>query len=153
MNHNRIIVLAMVLMFAGSLFACGTSTTPITTTNPTIAPTSTVMPTNTPGGFYLQTTLTSTSAEEKGSQPNYQMTIQTPMLSGSDDLRIKKFNYEANEIIVGAVSDFQDNLTQAPTIPNSVGSSFDVKYESILPPGKIFSLEFVNMVYVSGGAR
>jgi hypothetical protein len=111
------------------------------------------VPTATPVPLYQQVTLTSVPSQDNGQPTSYQITIQTPTLTGSDDPRVKKFNDEVTALIANAVADFKNNLTQMPPTPLSVSSSFDVKYELLSPAGNIFSIKFDTMGYVSGAAH
>lgn len=148
-SHNIKLVFALGILLVGML-ACSSLSVPAA---PAVAPTLESLATATSVPLYRQVTLISVPSEESGQPTSYQITVQTPTLTGSDDPRVKKFNDEMTALIANAVADFKNNLTQMPPSPLSVSSSFDVKYELLSPPGNIFSIKFDTMGYVSGAAH
>lgn len=147
---NKTLKLLFISAFLFGLLACNALVVPAT---PTAVPTSTSMPTATSVLLYQQVTLTSVPSQENGQPTSYQITIQTPTLTGSDDPRAKKFNDEVNAIIAKAVVDFKNNLAQMQPSPLSVSSTFDVRYELLSPPGNIFSIKLNTEGYISGAAH
>ncbi len=120
---------------------------------PTIAPTSTAIQTPTSLALYQQVELTSTPSEEDSQSPLYKITTQTPSLTGSDDPRVKNFNSEMTTLVNKAVADFKQNLVTMNLTPVPEGSSFDVQYKLLSPPGNTLSLKFDTEGYVSGAAH
>lgn len=149
MNQHRKIVLTITFTLMVTL-ACNALAAPAT---PTVAPTSTNVPAATAISLYQQVTLSSVPSQESGQPTSYQITIQTPTLTGSNDPRVKKFNDETAAIIANAVDDFKNRLTNLAPAPISVASSFDMKYELVSPPGNIFSIKFQTEGYVAGMAH
>ncbi|MCL4530966.1 MAG: RsiV family protein [Chloroflexi bacterium] len=147
MKRNRKILFAISFMLITTL-ACSGLAAPATAT-PTPPPTSTPVPVP----LYQQVTLTSVPSQESGQPTSYQITIQTPTLTGSDDPRVKKFNDETAAIISNAVNDFKTRLNNLAPAPISASSYFDMKYELVSPPGNIFSIKFQTEGYVSGMAH
>lgn len=103
--------------------------------------------------LYKHVTLTTVTAEEKSAIPQFDITTQTPALSGSDDPRVQTFNQELVSLVNQAVVDFKQNLTSLTPPPDSLGSSFDMRYSLVSPPGDILSIKFEMMGYVAGAAH
>ena len=133
--------------------ACAALAPAATPTSPAAAPTSPAAPTPAPVPLFQQVSLTTTPSEEDSQSPVYKITTQTPALTGSDDARVKNFNAEMTALVTQAIADFKKNVTDMNLAPVSEGSSFDVKYELLSPPGNIFSLKFDMEGYVSGAAH
>ena len=125
--------------------------TPTGTPVPTATPTETLTPTPVP--LSQQVTLKSNHFAESGQSPNYTISADTPLLEGSDDPRVQGFNSAAQDITGGAVNEFQASLKYAPATPITSGSSLDVKYELLYPPGAIYSLRFNMAGYFDGAAH
>ena len=120
---------------------------------PAAAPTSPAAPTTTPAPLFQQVSLTAIPSEEDSQSPVYKITTQTPSLTGSDDARVKNFNAETIALVTKAVADFKQNVAGMNLPSVSEGSSFDVQYELLSPPGNIFSLKFDLEGYISGAAH
>ncbi len=137
-------------LLLAALLACSLLTAPA---SPTAVPASTALPTEPPMQLYQQVTLTSAASGDQGQPFNYQITIQKPVLTGSDDPRVTAFNAEMSEIVDQAVADFKQNLAGLPPTPVSSASSFDVRYNLLSPPGNVFSIKFEMEGYVTGAAH
>jgi hypothetical protein len=146
----------LILLAAGVMLilACGVAAPSLP---PTEVPTSTVIPTPAPTKnslpLFQQVTLTSTSSEVDNPSPLYKITTKTPSLTGSDDPRVKNFNAEMTARVNIAIADFKQNLTMLTNTPITAGSSFDVRYTLLSPPGNILSLKFEMEGYISGSAH
>jgi len=121
--------------------------TPAPTETPTITPTETPVP------LSQQVSLQSAHFEESGQSPNYTISADTPVLEGSNDPRVQTFNALAEEITQDAVNEFEASLKYAPATPITSGSSLDVKYELLSPPGDPYSLKFNMAGYFDGAAH
>ena len=134
--------------------ACAALAPAATPTSPAAAaPTSPAAPTTTPAPLFQQVALTAIPSEEDSQSPVYKITTQTPSLTGSDDARVKNFNAETIALVTKAVADFKQNVAGMNLPLVSEGSSFDVQYKLLSPPGNIFSLKFDMEGYVSGAAH
>jgi hypothetical protein len=98
-------------------------------------------------------TLASSSHQETGQVPAYTLTAQTPVLEGSSDRRVEKFNREAAALVQAELEAFKQNLQSMPPVPVSAGSSFDMRYTLVSPPGEVLSLKFGIDAYVEGAAH
>ncbi len=152
-NLSALKLRTIVVLSAGTfmMMACG-SISP--TAAPTPAPTSPPLPTATSSlELYQQVTLTSVPSEEDSQSPLYKITVQTPSLTGSNDPRVMNFNAEMTALVNKAIADFKQNLAELTVTPITAGSSFDLQYELVSPPGNTFSLKFKMEGYVSGSAH
>ena len=149
--------LFIINLFSAALIvsmACAALAPAATPTSPAAAaPTSPAAPTTTPAPLFKQVALTAIPSEEDSQSPVYKITTQTPSLTGSDDARVKNFNAETIALVTKAVADFKQNVAGMNLPLVSEGSSFDVQYELLSPPGNIFSLKFDMEGYVSGAAH
>ncbi|MGE5248865.1 MAG: RsiV family protein [Bacteroidota bacterium] len=129
--------------------------TPTLTATATLTPsvTPTVTPTETPVPLSRQVTLVSVHSEESGKSPNYTITSDTPEMQGSDDPRVQEFNSLAGGVVSDAVNEFKASLKYAPATPVTSGSSLDVKYDLVSPPGDLYSLKFNVAGYFDGAAH
>ena len=109
--------------------------TPEIVITPTLAPT----PTNLP--LYQQVKLVPKVSEEAGKAPNYTFKTQVPVMEGSSNPKVDKFNQDISNIVQAAVDQFRKELLNQPAVPISAGSYFDLRYALISPPGPIFSLQ------------
>ncbi len=103
--------------------------------------------------LYQQVMLTAVTAEEKSALPQFDITRQTPVLNGSDDPRVQAFNREMLSLVDQAAVDFKYNLVSLTPPPDSLGSSLDVRYSLLSPPGDILSIKFEMVGYVAGAAH
>ncbi len=149
MNHNRTVLLPVILMAA--LSACSALATPTMAStavpSPTIAPTATSLP------LSQQVKLASVPAQETGASPDYKISTQTPSLTGSSDPRAKTFNDEMAAIVKSAVDDYRDKMKSFGPAPIQAQSTFDLKYEQTAPAGNVFSIKFTMEGYVAGMAH
>ena len=142
----------LILLSAGTMLilACA-AIAPIPALTSTVI--STAIPTPTSLALYQQITLISTPSEEDSQSPLYKITSQTPSLTGSDDPRVNNFNAEMTALGNKAVADFKQNLLGMNLPAVSEGSSFNVQYKLLSPPGNVLSLKFEMDGYVSGAAH
>lgn len=143
------ILLSAALFIAAGCNALAALPTPTALPSPTPAPS----PTPTAVPLDQQVRLTSVASQQNIQPGNYQLTVQTPTLSGSTDPRVKAFNDEIQARIAGAIADYQSNLNSAPPVPVSANSFFDVKYELVSPAGNVYSIRLETLGYVSGAAH
>jgi hypothetical protein len=145
------------LFFSGLLLtamACSAMLQPVPGRVPTLpVPSATAAATETAIPLYQRVVLTSMPSEEHGQPFAYTVTTQTPMLTGSEDPRVLKFNDEMTVIVNKAVTDFKNSLGSVVPSPISSASSFDLRYNLLSPPGNILSLKFDMEVYVTGAAH
>ena len=140
--RNRILLSAALLLALGcNALAASPTPTPVPSMTPVPVP------------LYKQVTLTSQPSQKNVQPANYQLSVQTPVLAGSADPRVKTFNDEIQMLITKAVADYEANLSSAPASPVAANSFFDVKYMLVSPPGNLFSIRFETLEYVSGAAH
>lgn len=88
--------------------------------------------------------------EESGEAPKYKIAADVPTIIGVDDPRVKAFNdltYGDYQLFVG---ELKDALQSMPAEPISGGSTLDVRYELVSPPGEIISLKYLITGYADG---
>ena len=141
---------AFILILLIGLSACAGSPAPLPTaslTVPTVAPSPTAIP------LYQQVEIVPNSVEENGKSPDYTLKVSAPVLTGSDDRRVADFNIKTNAIVQEEVTSFRKMLEQMTITPIVLGSSFDLSYALISPPGHLLSLQFNIYVYADGAAH
>jgi len=153
-------VLVACAILAG-LAACGGNTptvTPILV--PTASPTATIVPLasvtptvlTTSSPLYQSVTLSYWS--QITSLPELSITIRVPALTGSLDPRALKFNHEMSAVVDDAKRlYFNINSKDLPVDPHLPGSSLDISFKLLSPPGNFFSLKFYFTSYVKGAAH
>jgi hypothetical protein len=115
------------------------------------APTPTADPE--PAPLWPQVTLGSLSFEETGQGPDYTLTTHTPVLSGSEDLRVVVFNQQMTILVQEEVDRFRQWLADMPALPIAAGSFLDLNFELVSPPGRLLSLLFTAQFYADGAAH
>lgn len=145
-TSNKIVIIILIALLLGATACASTLATPTATA--TFA-----LPTGTPVPLYQQVRLTSVASEMDNKTLDYTITLQTPTLTGSNDLRLKKFNDQIATLIQQAVDDFENNVVSMPPMPVLNGSSFDVQYKLLSQPGNILSIKFEMLGYVNGAAH
>lgn len=138
------------LALAFAALACNLNQ-PVPPTSTPVVPTATVVPTEIP--LYEQVRFTTVSSSESNEGPNYSITTETPTLEGVDDGRVLEFNVLMQMTVNEMVDGFKTSMKEQPVTPITAGSSFDVKYELLSPPGYIYSIKFVVMGYTDGAAH
>ena len=135
--------LAVILLAACNLPSQSPTPTSEPVITPTQAPTATTTagPTPTQLPLYQQVSLAAVTANESGKAPDYTFKTQVPVMAGSSDPRVAKFNQGVSAIIKAAVDQFRKDLSEQSAVPLAGGSYFDLRYELISPPGPIFSLQ------------
>lgn len=103
--------------------------------------------------LYQSVTLESIPFAETGKAPDYDLKAQTPVLKGSDDPRVAKFNKAAAEVVQKQIDEFRKMLLEMPKTPIVSGSAFDLQYKLLSPPGNIMSLKFDIFQYADGAAH
>ena len=126
---------------------------------PTSAPVSTVPPVEqattvpTEPPLFERVRFTTVSASESSDAPKYTVTTETPTLEGVDDGRVVEFNVVMQMTVNEMVKGFKTSMKEQPVTPITAGSSFDVKYELLSPPGYVYSIKFNVMGYTDGAAH
>jgi hypothetical protein len=143
----------VVLILAFTTLACGAGQTAATPTFTPPASTDTVAPSPTPLPLYQTVTLTTTPFNEDSKDPVYTARADIPILQGSQDERVVRFNNEMQEITQEEISRFKDNVRQIIPMPGIAGSSFDQTVERLSIPGNLISLKFTFSTYVNGAAH
>jgi hypothetical protein len=92
--------------------------------------------------FDPQIVLTYNYEQKNHLSPAYSITSLTPVLSGSDDPRVRVFNLLAGRIVTEAVTDFELSLRDLPQTDNQESASFDVRVAETSRPGRLISLVF-----------
>jgi Protein of unknown function (DUF3298) len=103
--------------------------------------------------LYQKVSVTSVASEQDSQSPVYKITIQTPKLTGSDDPRVKSFNDKLSALVAEGIAGFKQNLAQMQNSSASPGSSFDIQFKLLSPPGNVLSIKFVMEGYVAGAAH
>ena len=157
MGHVRTMIIAGVLFVCGlflTALACSTLANPVPgkVSNPDVAPTSPAS-TETSIPLYQQVALISRSSEEQGQPYAYTIKTQTPALTGSQDPRVLRFNYEMTALVDKAVTEFKDNLANLAPTADSTASSFELRYNVLSPPGNVISVKFDITTYYTGAAH
>ena len=157
MQHVRTMITAGALFVCGLVLtglACSTLLNPAPNRLGTLPPPSAIpAPTETSIPLYQQVALISIPSEEQGQPFAYTIKAQTPSLSGSQDSRVVRFNYEMTTLVNKAVTEFKNNLAKLPATPDSTASSFELRFNLLSPPGNILSLKFDITTYYTGAAH
>lgn len=151
--RRKAISALLALAFSAAACTLGQSSAPTVAPVSTIPPIeqATLTPTKTP--LYEQVRFTTVSASESNDAPKYTITTETPTLEGVDDGRVLEFNVSMQMTVNEMVDGFKDSMKDQPATPIVAGSSFDVKYELLSPPGYIYSVKFNVMGYTDGAAH
>jgi hypothetical protein len=142
--------ISALLALAFSALACNLNQPNLPTSAPEV-PTATAAPTEIP--LYERAQFTTESASESNEGPNYTITTELPALVGVDDGRVVEFNVIMRLAVKELVDGFKASMKEQPATPIVAGSSFDVKYELLSPPGYIYSVKFNVMGYTDGAAH
>jgi len=113
----------------------------------TQAPTPTRLP------LYQQVNLAAVTTNESGKAPDYTFKTQVPVMAGSSDPRVEKFNQGVAALVKAAVDQFHKDLSQQSAVSLAGGSYFDLRYKLISPPGPIISLQIVIEGMTDGAAH
>ena len=147
--------ISALLTLAFSVAACtlGQPSAPTTAPVSTVPPVeqATLTPTEVP--LYERAQFTTESASESNDAPKYTITTELPALVGVDDGRIVEFNVIMHLAVKEMVDGFKTSMKDQPATPIVAGSSFDVKYELLSPPGYVYSIKFNVMGYTDGAAH
>jgi hypothetical protein len=103
--------------------------------------------------LYQQVTLVSTSASETNPNPLYTITTKIPILQASDDPRVLAFNQEMAVLVQQMIGQFKQWTQGLPTPPIAAGSSLDINYALLSPPGNLLSLKLDIYSYIDGAAH
>jgi hypothetical protein len=160
MKFFRILGAITTLLFAS--IACNfitqqpaTSAKPIEIPSAAVQPTEALvlLPTPTSLPLYQTVTLSENTLEDSGKGPDYTLKADTPVLRGSSDPRVEKFNQAVAARVQEAVDRFKQDLLMQPVTPISAGSYFSLTYELISPPGNLLSLQLHIEGYSDGAAH
>lgn len=91
--------------------------------------------------------------EENGETPVYTITADIPTIIGVDDPRVKAFNDLTYGIFQLFTGEFRDAMTEMPATPITTGSSLDMRYTLVSPPGEIISIKYLVTGYSDGAAQ
>jgi hypothetical protein len=109
--------------------------------------------TPTPEALLLDQTvfITTEVISETNSAPLYTLHAETPVLQSSDDPRVTHFNAAVAALVQEEVAAFKQAAPEALDTPE--GSSFDLSFAIISPPGDLVSLQFRITGYSAGAAH
>jgi Protein of unknown function (DUF3298) len=108
----------------------------------------------TPVPFYMMVTLSSAPATETGTGPDYTIQTETPVLFANGlDPRTGPFNDAMVALVQEEVDSFKQNIQNLPVTPIVVGSSLQIKFTQVSPPGNLLSLKFTISYYMDGAAH
>ncbi len=133
--------------------ACGAGSTPVPSSATPVTPTNTVPPTPTSLPLYLSVKLVTAPQEETSDKPVYTAKADVPVLDGSTDERVTKFNNEMAELTRDEIVRFMDNASQVIVPSGSTGSAYIQKFSLLSPPGNIFSIKFEINTYIYQAAH
>jgi hypothetical protein len=97
--------------------------------------------------------LTGKTIGETNAAPLYTLKALVPILVGSQDPRVLKFNEETESLIQFEIDDFKLSMTSAPNPTIADGSSFNLNYSLLSPWGDILSMKFIIDTYFDGAAH
>lgn len=97
--------------------------------------------------------LWSESITESGQAPDYTIQAQIPQLQGSSDGRVLNFNAQMITLVYEDIAAFQSNLALLPAEPLGGGSSLDIRFQQLAPPGDLISIKFTVSAYTDGAAH
>ncbi|MDX9992611.1 MAG: RsiV family protein [Anaerolineales bacterium] len=106
-----------------------------------------------PPRLFQQVTLTEETYSESGESPVYTLETTTPVLAGSDDPRVLKFNRQAEAVVAELVAAFKSGFEYLSDSPVSAGSFYQVTFIQLAPPGDILSIQFGVDGYADGAAH
>jgi hypothetical protein len=98
-------------------------------------------------------TVTSMHFDETGEAPNYTITGEVPTIVASTDPNVQAFNSLTYGLYQLFVADFKTSLQDASATPIMAGSSLDVKYKIVSPPGSIISIKYEILGFMDGAAH
>jgi len=124
---------------------------PVAVEQPTEIPT--LAATQAPLPLDQSLTLGGEAVEETGKGPDYTLKTVTPVLQGSRDPRVERFNQLAAARVQKAVEGFRQDLLLQSVTPISAGSYFSLTYALISPPGNLLSLQLHIEGYTDGAAH
>ncbi len=151
MNKHICILWSFLIILILSTLACGiplnlTPDPPV----PTSTPTQVISEAPEPEVLSLE----SNPIDESGDTPPYTISAQIPYLQGSDEPRVQLFNQLVDDLVQGDIESYRTSVMQdAPNPPIAMGSSYDLHYELLSPPGDIMSLKFDVYLYFDGAAH
>jgi hypothetical protein len=145
---KKILLLTISILLPG-LTACGGNNGTATP-----EPTTVIGLPVTPVPFYMMVALSSTPATETGIGPDFTIQTETPVLVANGlDPRLGPFNDAMVALVQGEVDAFKENLQDLPVTPIVVGSSLQIKFTTVSPPGNLLSLKFIISYYMDGAAH
>lgn len=146
MKHTRFKISIVLLVLIIAIAACSPP--------PTAAPVSGgPAATEASTSISQQVTVTPMHFDESGQAPNYTIAGQIPAIVANNDPRVQAFNTLTNGLVMNYFDEFRASLQDMPAEPISGGSSIDVQYTIVSPPGDIFSLKFDITGYSDGAAH
>jgi hypothetical protein len=151
MNKRFYILGSILLTLSLATLACGI-TLDLTPEPPTpIAPPTQVQVTELPPALI---SLVFNTFEESGENPPYTISAQIPFLQGSEEARVLLFNQLVDAQIHVDIDKFRAGVLQdAPNPPFGTGSTYELQYALLSPPGDIMSLKFDVYFYFDGAAH
>lgn len=113
----------------------------------------TAIPTDTPIPLSGQVTLVSQPYIESSQAPVFNITAQTPQLTGSDDPRVQAFNQRLNDLVQKEVVMFRQEFTNNTFDEVTTNSFLEVTYELASQYDDIWSFKFSFFFYNNGAAH
>jgi len=104
-----------------------------------------------PSREYLS--LGSAVLSQSGQAPDYKMTIETPVMNGSQDPHVVAFNKAISAAVQQQVEAFKSSLKDLPAKAVGTGSTFDLKSVPVSQSGHIVSLQLKIDEYMDGAAH
>lgn len=91
--------------------------------------------------------------EENGVDPVFTIKADIPTIIGVDDPRVKAFNELTYGIFQLFSNDLRTALAELPIEPVTGGSSLEMRYALVSPPGEIISIRYLITGYLDGAAH
>jgi hypothetical protein len=100
-----------------------------------------------------QVTVSAMNFQESGEAPNYIITASIPTIIGIDDPRVKAFNDLTYSIFQLFSGELKNSLLEMPATPITTGSSLDMQFSLVSPPGDIISIKYLITGYADGASQ
>jgi hypothetical protein len=134
------------------LVACG-SAEPNATFPPTVEAISSETVPQISESLSSQLTLIPDHVSVSSQSPHFTIDTQTPVLTGSDDLRVTAFNERLNRLVLSQADAFKNDFQQNTTSFTPNGSYLNVTYQLVSQIAEIWSLKIDFEFYYDGAAH
>jgi hypothetical protein len=143
--YAKLTIVLSILIFAS--LGCAPVVLPTVTPVPTAQGPITLDP-SVPLGQQVE--VSAINFQETGEGPNFTITASIPAIVGVDEPRVKAFNDLNYSIFQLFVDELKNSLVEMPVDPITKGSSLDIQYTLVSPPGDIISIRYLITGYADG---